>query len=130
MSIAINFWQGWDMQWGVPFHKVTKSFDHVVLQGHVKCFSCVSLPPQVLWPLNLTATYYKKLQPIKLHIPLNTWSREVTRWIKHILSPLLPKLAGWLHTMRSFLQYSHIILWSHGLVISLIRFLGLERKRL
>ena len=28
------------IQWGVSFQEVTRSFDHVVLQGHVNYFSC------------------------------------------------------------------------------------------
>ena len=35
-------------------------------------------------------TYYQKLQPIKSHNPLDTWSREVTRGyvinLKHFIS--------------------------------------------
>ena len=35
-----QFWQRGNKQWGVHFHNVTRSFDHVVLQDHVKYFSC------------------------------------------------------------------------------------------
>ena len=27
-------WQGGDLSWGVPTHKITRLFDHVVLQDH------------------------------------------------------------------------------------------------
>ena len=39
MSMAIN-WQHGDIQWGVSFHKVTRSFDGVVLQGYMNYFTC------------------------------------------------------------------------------------------
>ena len=38
-----QFWQRGKKQWGVHFHNVTRSFDHVVLQDHVKYFSyCIT----------------------------------------------------------------------------------------
>ena len=39
MSLAINL-SRLGIQWRFPFHKVTRAFDHVVLQVHVKYFSC------------------------------------------------------------------------------------------
>ena len=33
-------WQGGDIELGVPFLKVTRSFDQMILQDHVKYFSC------------------------------------------------------------------------------------------
>ena len=40
IDYGYQFWQGRDIQWGVSFQKVTRSFDQVVLQGHVNYFSC------------------------------------------------------------------------------------------
>ena len=80
MSMAISFGR---VEWGVPFNKVTKSFDHVVLQGHIKCFSCcittttTTTPRPMVTKLGKVVTYYKKLQPIKSHKPLNAWSHMV-----------------------------------------------------
>ena len=118
MSMAIKFGRVGDMQWSIPFHKVTKSFDHMVLQGHVKHFSfCMTTTTKQNGKMVI---HYKKPQPIKSHNPLNTWSCEVTWQIKNILSPLPqylwpPNLAGWLHTMKSFLSQSYndpLITWS------------------
>ena len=42
-SYGYQIWQCGNKQWGVPFHNVTRSFDHVVLQDHVKYFSyCIT----------------------------------------------------------------------------------------
>ena len=131
------FMQGGDIQWGVPFHKVTRSFDNVVLQGHMKYFDfcIITTARPMVTKLDKVVTYFKKLQPIKSHNQLNTWSRDVTWLIINILSPLpeylwAPNLAGWLHTMRSFLPWSYVTLWRRGqvILISLIHFIGLERK--
>ena len=43
MPIAINFGKkGMCNEELVPFHKVTRSFDHVVLQGHVYFSYCIT----------------------------------------------------------------------------------------
>ena len=34
-TMSMATWQGGYIQWVAPFHKVTRSIDHVVLQGHV-----------------------------------------------------------------------------------------------
>ena len=39
MSMAINFGRV-GIQWGVSFHKFTRSFDHVILSGDVNYFNC------------------------------------------------------------------------------------------
>ena len=65
MFMAINF--GGDMQWEVTFDKVTGYFDHVVLQGQVKYFSCcitTTKRPMAI-KLGKVVTYDKKLQSIK-----------------------------------------------------------------
>ena len=100
----------WNIQWAVLFHEVTRFFDPVVLQIHVKYFSCcitTTARPMAI-KLDKVVTYYKKLQPITSHNPLN---RAVT-------------------FNEELLSYSHLTLWLRGLAISLIRFLGLEHKHL
>ena len=55
------------MQWEVTFDKVTGYFDHVVLQGQVKYFSCcitTTKRPMAI-KLGKVVTYDKKLQSIK-----------------------------------------------------------------
>ena len=61
--------------------KVTRSFDHVVLQGHINYFSCciTNTTRPMATKLGKVVTYGKKLQPIKSHNPVNTGSREV-KW--------------------------------------------------
>ena len=63
----LSLLSGWDIQWGVSFHKVTRSFDHVVLQDHVKYFNCcISTTIRLMTTkLGKVVTYYKKLLPIK-----------------------------------------------------------------
>ena len=65
---------GGDVQWGVSFHKNARSFNHVVLQGHVNYFSCciTTTTRPMATKLGKVVTYYKKLNPIKSHSPLNT----------------------------------------------------------
>ena len=48
-------------------YKVTRSFDHVVLQIHVKYFSCciTTTTKPMAMKLCKVVTYYKKLQPSK-----------------------------------------------------------------
>ena len=62
----------------------------LVLQSHVKYISCciTTTTRSILTELGKVVTNYKKLQPLKSHNSLNMWSREVTWWIKNILSPL------------------------------------------
>ena len=66
---------GWDIQWGVSFHKVTRSFDHVALNGHVNYFSCciTTTTRPMDTKRSKVGIFYKKLRPIKLHNTLNTW---------------------------------------------------------
>ena len=49
------------------------------LQGHVICFSCciTATTRRMATKLGKVVTYNKKLQLIKSHNPLNTWSGEV-----------------------------------------------------
>ena len=85
-----QFWQG-------RYIQQVASFDHVVLQGQVNYFSSsFTTTKRPMTPkLGKMVAYYKKLQSIKSHNPLNTWSREVT-W--------LPNLAGWLDWMLDYNQ--------------------------
>ena len=54
------------MQRGAPFHKVNKPFDHMLLQGPVKYFSCVisTITRPMSIKLGKVVTYYKQHQPI------------------------------------------------------------------
>ena len=51
-----------------------------VMQGHVNYFSCciTTTTRPMATKLGKVVTYYKKLDPIKSHSPLNTWSLKVT----------------------------------------------------
>ena len=78
MSMAINSGRGGKIQLIVPFYKVTRPFDHVVLQGRIKYFSY-----SITTTTRLMATkhdkvvpYYKKLQHIKSHNLFNVWAHE------------------------------------------------------
>ena len=68
-SLAQCLWlsilAGWDIQWGVPFQKVASSFDHTVLCG----LTTTTRP--MATKRGRVVTYYKELQPIKSHNPLN-----------------------------------------------------------
>lgn len=71
----------WDIQLGVSFHKVTWSFDHAVLQGHVEYISfCITTTTTPMATKGgKLVTYHKKLQSIKSHNPLNMWSCKAPR---------------------------------------------------
>ena len=58
--MAIDFGRG-----EVPFHKVVRLFYHVVLQGHINCFSCciTTITKPMATKLDKTVTYHKKTQP-------------------------------------------------------------------
>ena len=75
MFMAINFG---GMPWGIIFRKVTRSFDHVVLQGHVKCFSYFIAATQGLWSLNLARWWLaiRNFNPLS-HTTL--WTRSHVR---------------------------------------------------
>ena len=79
MSMAINL--GRVRIYNEEFLSIkSQSFDHVVLQGHVNYFSCciTTITRTMGTKLGKVVTYCKKLQPVKSHNSLNTWSREVT----------------------------------------------------
>ena len=71
---------GWECAIRSPFYKVTRSFDHMVLEGHIKYFRCciVTTTRPMATKCGKVVTYYKKLQPIKSHNPLNMWPSKVT----------------------------------------------------
>ena len=63
------------LQQGGSFHKITRSFDHVVLQGHVKyqiCYISTTATPMTT-KLGKVLTWYEKLSSITFCNPLNTW---------------------------------------------------------
>ena len=57
-----------------PPHKAIRSFNHVVLKGHVNYFSCwiTTTTRPIATKLGKVVIYNKKLQPVKSHNPLNT----------------------------------------------------------
>ena len=78
LSMAINFGRMEIYIEEFPFLKVTISFDCMVLQCHVNYFSCciTTTTRPITTKLGRMLTYYKKLQSIKSHSLLKTWSRE------------------------------------------------------
>ena len=74
MSMAINFGRVEIYKRGFPFHKVTRSFDHVFLKGQIKyCNCCITTTARAIaTKLGKLVTCHKKLQSIKSHNPLNT----------------------------------------------------------
>ena len=82
-------------------------------------------------------TYYKKLQPIKSHKPLNTWFVRSRDELKKIISTTTMPMATKpdrvvtynkeLNFIKSRFFYCVISL---VILVSLIQFVGLERKRL
>ena len=86
--------------------------------------------------LGIVATYYKKLQPIKSYNHLNMWSRKVTcKMKKHffytITMPIVTK-PGRVVTYNKELPFIKSHPFYHVvylvILISLIRFVGLESK--
>ena len=85
------------IQWGVSFHKVTRSFDLLVLQGHVNYFSCcittTSRPRTTTH--GKAVTYYKKLEVLN---HTNLWTHgdvrsgdKLKHYISHTTIPLATK---------------------------------------
>ena len=91
------------MQWRTSFDKVTKSFDHVVLQGRttnwVRYISTTTRPH---WTWQGGGLLYCEIDK-----PLNTWSFEIAWQVKKVLSPLPQclKPSGWRGP-------NHIVTWS------------------
>ena len=95
-------------------HKVTWTFDYVVLRNHLTKLN--HYIPTTTVPMgskfDRMLTYLQRLPPIKWLKPLVMWSCKITRKSKIIISPL-PKslwplnLKGWWVTSR-LLWYSHM----------------------
>ena len=85
-----------DIEWGVLFHKITRTFDYMVLQGQVKCLSCYitnTTRPMANKPGKMV-TYSKQLQLIKSNSHTHImWghvkSRDKSKTFKSKTSPLL-----------------------------------------
>ena len=116
-------WQGGDLPWGTPTHKITRSFDHMVFQHDVTNQNRISTTKVVmviefcktvtyldgLLPINFITmatkfgkmvTYLEGLWIIKSSNALITWSSKVTLQTKTIISQppecLWPRnMAGW-----------------------------------
>ena len=80
MSMAINFGRMGIYNEKFPSLVLPDSLYHAVLQGFANNFSCsITITTRSMAiKLGKVVTYYQKLQPIKIHNPLNTWAREVT----------------------------------------------------
>ena len=114
------------MHRGDSFHTVTRPFNNMVFQDHVKnrCYISTTTLPMTTKP-GRVVTYNEELPSIKLQDPLTTWSCIVAR-LRYKLNTLflhyhndygLRNVAGWLNTMRSFFP-SHKISSSRGLARS------------
>ena len=80
MSMAINFGRAGKCNKDFSFIKSPDPLNHMVLQGHLKYFSCcitTAATRPMTTKLGKVVTYYKKHQSIKSHNPLNTRSRGV-----------------------------------------------------
>ena len=94
MSMVINFGRV-----GICNEEFT-SFDHVVLQSHIKYFSCciTTTTRPIATKLDIVVTYYKKLQHGHVR------SRDKLKIFLSVTQYLIsPNLVGWLHTMMGFL---------------------------
>ena len=73
-------WNGSDLPWGFSSHKFKWPFDHMVLQDHVinnsNYISTNKLPKASKFGRMVDSI--EQLSPIKLTIPLVTWSRKIT----------------------------------------------------
>ena len=101
---CICIWLSVLAEWGYT----VRSFLPQAIVNYFSCCITTTTRPMAT-KRGKVVTYYKKLQPVKSHNLLNTWSHEVTWLIKNILSPLpqyllLSNMTGWLHIIRSFLQ--------------------------
>ena len=118
-----QFWQAGNIQWGIPFHKVTRSLNLVILQGHIKYFSCciTATTRPIATKLGKVVIYCNKL-----HKVLNTWSHDTLKtFYLHYHNTCGPQT--WkLVTYNKELPF----IKSGGLVIliSPVRFVGLARK--
>ena len=108
-------WLGWDMQLGFSILKVTKPFDYIFLQGHVKNWIRNIFTSTMLMATQLdrVGICYVELPSIKSQGPFITWSCKVIGQIEYVISSLQqwkwpPNLAG-LHTTKSFLPESRKI---------------------
>ena len=112
-------WEGSDLPWKTPTHRVTWPFHHVVLQDHATYYKhnfITTIP--VATKLGRVVTYSKKFPFIKLRDPSVTWSCNVTWRIEYVKSPLTldqwpPNMARWWLTLRYFHPYSQITLCGH-----------------
>ena len=81
---------GGELLWGAPTHRVATPFNHVVSRNHVtnqnQHISATTVPMVI--KLGRLVTYAKRPLSIKSHGSWNTWTREIMRQIKNILSPL------------------------------------------
>ena len=80
-------WQDGDIHWQAPNHKVTQSFDHVVLQGHGTNKNLyISTTVPMATGLGRVMTYLDGLRPLKSHDPLITWLCEIMWQTNHCIS--------------------------------------------
>ena len=109
----------------VPFHKVNRSFYHMVLQGHVKHFSCSittatrSMLPQGLWPLNL-AKWWLNRRKFNTLSPKTFWTRghvkscdKLKAFYLHTLIPMTTKSGRVVAYDEELLFHKAIWLFDH-----------------
>ena len=82
-------WQGSDMQWGAPTHKVIWCFSNLLLWGYVKnLIHYISTSTTTMATKHgKVVTYCERFPLIKPHDPLITWSYELMWLIEYIIFP-------------------------------------------
>ena len=94
-AYGYQIWQGVDLGWGDPTHKVTWHFD-IVVMWQIK--SVISPLSQGLWTPNLSLWWLRMKEP---HLRSHVTHHHVVTWqIKNIISLLsqglwTPNLANW-----------------------------------
>ena len=88
---AHQTWQGGNLPWWAPPHKVIWPFGHVVLYDHVTNQShyIFTTTVSIATKLGRMVTQLDGLLLIKLHDSLITWSYRIMWQTKNIISPLL-----------------------------------------
>ena len=106
------------IQWGPYLNKVTRTFDHMVLQGHTTNSICYisTTTMTIVTKLSLMVTYKEGLSSIRSQDPLAMWSCKVTWEMKYVISVLPQGLWSlnfarlWIN-IRGFHAKSHAIFY-------------------
>ena len=93
-------WQGGDLPYGAPTHKITGHFGQVVLEDHVSnksnCISTIRVP--MVTKLGRMVTYFERIQTIKSFYALIAWPWKVM-WQTKLIYPQPEYL--WLQTWQN-----------------------------